>query len=142
MAVTLKSFTANSVPSSFQNTTEQYYDVLNGGNVGENVLEYTFTITGIQGHTLESISFDSLLFNANGSLKGAANCTLELFKDGTSIGISSGAIVCSSEYRKPFNTKFNVNSDETQSIDITLKITCDSECYYGLASFTYTISDL
>lgn len=144
MAVT--SFTINGLSASFQNTPESFYDVLNGGNIVDNILEYTFEIQGLLGHIIDSIIIESLLFNSDNSFGNSTNYKLDLKKNGTSLNSYSGTIVSNTSSKSPFGVKFsNLNQDAEQAITkLVLSVSSNTkeESYYGLYKIIIVLKDV
>ena len=65
---TLSQFKINDQSSQLVNNIGTYgtTEILNGGELLENVITYTFTISGLKNHTIQSISFESLLLTEEG----------------------------------------------------------------------------
>ena len=144
MAVT--SFTINGTPASFQNTPESFYDVLNGGNIVDNILEYNITLSGLTGHVINSITIQSLLFNSDYSFGESANYKLELKKNSTLLSSYSGTIVSNVSSKTPFGVKFTTTSSEAESASTKLTLTVSSTVkdpsYYGLYKIIVELKDV
>ena len=84
LSATLKSFTINGKESALANVIGAYgtADILNGGETyldkSSNTLIYTFSIKGLQSHTIKNIIVRSLLLNSDGSITSTKRFTLQL----------------------------------------------------------------
>ena len=143
MAVRLISFKVNETSSSFQNTSELYYNVLNGGETVENTLQYDFSIS-VDEHTIESFTIESLIFNSNEQLLDTKPLIIEVYKDSNKLGQYSGNVISSSNSKTPFQIKFNNSGQDSGNITLSVIITNpgSDSIYYGLSGFTYTLSDV
>lgn len=140
----VNSFTVNGTNSSFQNTNSNYYNVLNGGQVQENTLQYTFTLTELQGHVIDYIIIESLLFNSDGTLSTSKNLQVGLSKDGNNYSTYSGTIISSEDSPNPFSIKFTDSTGTTESnqIQLVLTVSGNESCYYGLKGIIVSLKDV
>lgn len=144
MVVKLISFTKNNVNSSFQNANENTYDILNGGSTHDSELIYTFNITGLQGHSIESIKSISVLYNEDGTYASSKNAQIELTKDQDNAISFSGNIIQTAGVKTPFTIEFKTTNtqEESNSINLTYKVKSSEDFYYGLSGLIITLSDV
>ena len=108
MVVRLTSFKKNGSNSNFLNASENTYTILNAGGTLENILEFTFTITGLQDNTITSINFDSI-FSSGGIF------AFDLKKDDTSYSTLVKTISTTK-----YNIEFISNLGEEENNSFTL----------------------
>lgn len=127
MVVKLNSFRKNGSASSFNNASQNSYNILNCGETLDTVMEFTFTITGLKDNIITSIKFDSI-FSSGG------NFTFDLSKDNNNYSSVNKTINTTS-----FNVEFNSNlgEEENNSTTFVYQVTNrgNSECEYGLQGF-------
>lgn len=142
MAVTLNSFTINGNNASFQNTTESYYDVLNGGETLDNQLQYTFTLGDTAGHRIESFTIYVLIFNSDGTLSETKPLTVSVYKNSQLIGSHSGNVISFTGTRTPYPIVINNSGTESQDVVLSIVVSSQNSVYFGLSGIQYSISDL
>ena len=138
----LLSFKVNGSSKSLIKVTGTYgtYDILNGGEVIENELEYTFNINGLSSHVIKNIIIRSLLLDSNGGLSQSRKIGLQLnqFPFSGTFNVSDGA-------KTIINTPFSINEEQIQNqYSFSLKVTTtdSNSFYYGLAGFIIELSDI
>lgn len=142
----VNAFLINGSPSAFQNTTESFYNVLNGGNTKENELQYDFTLTDLSGHQIDYIVIESLLFDQNQTFGESTNYSLTLSKDSSTLNTYSGTIVSNKTSKTPFGVKFQNTDIKTESNNVKLtlvvKNTSNTDSYYGLYKIIVVLKDV
>lgn len=146
LSATLKSFTINGKESALANVIGAYgtADILNGGETyldkSSNTLIYTFSIKGLQSHTIKNIIVRSLLLNSDGSLASTKRFTLQLNT------ISNQSDLVASELVKTvIPTAFAyIEEQTTNELLLSLSVTNNSQtsCYYGLYSLLINLQDI
>lgn len=137
-------FYVNSQASRLVNCVGTYgtAEILNGGELEENTLQYDFKIQGLLDHTIKSIVVKSLLLNSDGSLATTKNMTLGIDGYGS---IFRGNFETSDSVKTIISTEFNqVELQETNEKDISVVIAMNSSgsCYYGLHSVIINLQDI
>ena len=138
-------FTVNNATSSFQPNIGTYgtSDILNGGELLENELIYSFEIQGLLDHTVSSISVKSLLLDNVGELlTESRNITMSIKDFGN---IYSGNFTPDENRKTIIDTTFTqVMPQEENSLIINLHVQTNSinSVYYGLQSLVIDLSDV
>lgn len=136
------SFKVNDVSSRFQNVINDTTDILNGGDLLDNTLEYKFSVIGLQGHTVKSIVLKSLLLNSDDTFCPSRNITLGIDQYGS---IFRGQFVTSETSKTIVSTEFNqIQEQETNQMDITIAVATNSaeSCYFGLYAIVINLQDI
>lgn len=136
------SFKVNDESSRFQNVINGTDDILNGGELLDNTLEYTFKVTGLQNHTISSVVVKSLLLNSDDTYCSSRSITIGLEDYGS---IYRGTFKTSDSAKTIVSTEFTQSVlQETNQFDIILAVTTSSKesCYYGLQSIVINLSDI
>lgn len=139
----LVSFAVNNVSSRLNNNVGTYgtSEILNGGELLENQLSYTFRVTGLIGHTIQAITVYSLLLTNTGGLCSARRIAMSI-----------------PDYGSPFSGNMNANDQSksiipvtfTQSGEVTgdltfpvnVSMSSTSSCYYGMHSISIDLQDV
>lgn len=131
MVVRLVSFKKNDSNSNFLNASENTYTILNAGETLENILEYTFYISGLRELTIDSIKFDSI-FSTSG------NFMFGLKKDDTTYQ-SLTKNINTTNYNIEFISNLGEEVNDSSTFILTITNRGNSECEYGLQGFTISI---
>lgn len=137
-------FYVNSQASRLVNCVGSYgtAEILNGGELEENTLQYDFKIQGLLDHTIKSIVVKSLLLTSTGDLATTKNMTLGIDSYGS---IYRGNFETSDSVKTIISTEFSqVELQETNEKDISVVIQMNSSgsCYYGLHSLIINLQDI
>ncbi len=138
----LSSFKVNGSNKSLVKVTGTYgtHDILNGGEVVENELEYTFNINGLNGHNIKNIIIQSLLLDSNGGLSASRQIGLLL----NSL-VFNGTFNTSDSAKTIISTSFTINEEQSANqYTFVLKVTTtdSNSFYYGLAGFIIELGDI
>lgn len=138
----LQSFKVNGSNKSLVKVTGTYgtHDILNGGEVVENELEYTFNINGLNGHNIKNIIIQSLLLDSNGELSSSRQIGLLL----NSL-VFNGTFNTSDSAKTIISTSFTINEEQSANqYTFVLKVTTtdSNSFYYGLAGFIIELGDI
>ena len=87
IAAALTSFKVNDSDARLVDNTGTYgtQDVLNGGELVDNTLSYSFSVNGLQDHKIGSITISAILLNADGSLATARNIKTQIKDFGNAV---------------------------------------------------------
>ena len=80
IAAALTAFKVNDTNAKLVDNTGTYgtQDVLNGGELVDNTLSYSFSVNGLRDHKIGSITISAILLNADGSLATARNIKTQI----------------------------------------------------------------
>lgn len=142
--VHLSSFKVNDVTSNLVNNAGTYgtYDILNGGELLENTLAYTFTVTGLLNHQIASIVINSLLLTNSGELNGPRTLTMAIDNYGSSY---SGNINANASRKVIIPTAFTETmQQDSNEFSFTYKVQMSSglSCFYGLQGIIINLADI
>ena len=141
ISASLSSFKVNSQSKALQKLSGTYgtADILNGGETLDNELEYVFSISGLEQHTIGVIYTKSLLLDSNGELIGPRKLSFNV--NGQAY---SGTINASDSVKTLITTPFVINEQVDGKYDITIKVSSNDieSCYYGLHSVLIELSDI
>lgn len=136
------SFKVNDVSSRFQDVISETTDILNGGDLLNNTLEYKFRVTGLQGHIVKSIVVKSLLLNSDDTYCSSRNITIGIDSYGS---IFRGQFTTSESAKTIVSTEFNeIQEQESNQLDITIAVATNSteSCYFGLQAIVINLQDI
>ena len=87
ISAALTSFKINDSDARLIDNTGTYgtQDVLNGGELVDNTLSYSFSVNGLQDHKIGSITISAILLNADGSLATARNIKTQIKDFGNAV---------------------------------------------------------
>lgn len=87
IAAALTSFKVNDSDARLVDNTGTYgtQDVLNGGELVDNTLSYSFSVNGLRDHKIGSITISAILLNADGSLATARNIKTQIKDFGNAV---------------------------------------------------------
>lgn len=117
-------------------------EILNGGELEENTLQFDFQIQGLQDHTIKSIVVKSLLLTSDGNLQTTKNLTLGIDSYGS---IFRGNFVTSDSVKTIVSTEFNqveLQEQNEKTISVVVAMNSTGSCYYGLHSIIINLQDI
>lgn len=146
----LSKFTVNGLDRPFVDCINPYgtADVLNGGETcdfsetpsKQNLLSYTFRITGLNGHIVKNVTIKSLLLKSDGTLSTSKNFMLSLN------GVTQNSTLTTSDSVKTLvPTKFATPQATIEGdYELTLEVlnTSAESCYYGLQNIVIDLQDI
>ena len=137
-------FTVNDVPSRLVNCSGDYNtpELLNGGELVENELNYKFLLEGLVGHTIKSIVVKALLLNSDGSLATTRNVRIVIEDYGNPY---QGNFVVNGENLTINSIEFNFQElQEENSKEISIKVSMPSgnSCYFAIHSLQINLQDI
>ena len=140
----LTSFKVNDTPSRLINCVGTYgtVDILNGGELLEDTLEFTFKVTGLQGHIIKSIVINSLLLTFDGELSTSRNLTMKIKDFGNQF---TGMFNVNDSVKTITSTEFVQQEEQKENekeIVLTVSMNSTNTCYYGLQSIIINLYDI
>lgn len=139
----LVSFAINNVSSRLNNNVGTYgtSDILNGGELLDNQLSYTFKVIGLLGHTLKSITIYSLLLTNDGELNSAKRLTLSIPDYGVPF---NGNFLANDQVKTIIPTTFTQAGEITGELTFPVNVSMSStqSCYYGIYSISLDLQDI
>lgn len=137
-------FYVNSQASRLVNCVGTYgtAEILNGGELEENTLQYDFVVQGLQDHTIKSIVVKSLLLTSEGNLQTTKNLTLGIDSYGS---IFRGNFETSDSVKTIVSTEFSqieLQEQNEKTISIVVAMNSAGSCYYGLHSIIINLQDI
>ena len=141
---TLSQFKINDQSSQLVNNIGTYgtTEILNGGELLENVITYTFTISGLKNHTIQSISFESLLLTEEGELNTTKNLSTRILNYSSPF---TGNFITSDSKKTILTTTFKETKPiEDDIFEFTLQVSMNSleSCYFGLHGIIIDLLDI
>lgn len=141
---TLSQFKINDQSSQLVNNIGTYgtTEILNGGELLENVITYTFTISGLKNHTIQSISFESLLLTEEGELNTTKNLSTRILNYSSPF---TGNFITSDSKKTILTTTFKETKPiEDDVFEFTLQVSMNSleSCYFGLHGIIIDLLDI
>lgn len=140
----LTSFKVNGVESALVNNIGTYgtYDVLNGGELIDNTLLYSFSITGLQNHTISSIIIKAILLNDAGELCESRRITTRIVDFGNPITqnfeVSDAQLI---KIPLSFSNTVDVDTNEF-TFDIEVSTTETRSVYYAITEVSINLEDV
>ena len=137
-------FTVNDISSRLVNCSGDYNtpELLNGGELVENELNYKFLLDGLLGHTIKSIVIKALLLNSDGSLATTRNIRMVIENYGNPY---QGNFVVNGENLTINSIEFNFQElQEENSKEISVKVSMPSgnSCYFAIHSLQVNLQDI
>lgn len=144
VTASLTGFTVNGASSNFVNNVGDYgtYDVLNGGELLDNTLAYSFRVVGLKDHRIASIVINAILLNDDGSLCTSRRITTTI----TGFGNSVNQEFQVSDARKvivPVTIENRLELEETNfNFDVVVSMNTAQSCYYAMTSVVINLDDI
>lgn len=139
----LTSFAVNNVSSRLVNNIGTYgtSEILNGGELFDNQLQYTFRVTGLSTHTIQSITIYSLLLTDEGELASAKRVNMNITDYGSPF---SGTMMANDQSKTILPTTFtqNVEVDGDFTFQVNVSTSQVASCYYGMQSISIDLQDI
>lgn len=144
VAAALTAFKVNDANASFVNNTGTYgtQDVLNGGELVENNLSYSFSVNGLRDHTIASITISAILLNADGSLATARNIKTQI-KDFGSAVTQNFAVSDAQKIIIPITIANRLAVENNVfAFEVLISTTSAQSVYYAMTSVTINLDDI
>lgn len=144
IAAALTSFKVNDSDARLVDNTGTYgtQDVLNGGELVDNTLSYSFSVNGLRDHRIGSITISAILLNADGSLATARNIKTQIKDFGSAI-TQNFAVSDSQKVIIPITIENNVLIETNIFIfEVLISTTGQQSVYYAMTGITINLDDI
>ena len=144
IAAALTSFKVNDSDARLVDNTGTYgtQDVLNGGELVDNTLSYSFSVNGLRDHRIGSITISAILLNADGSLATARNIKTQIKDFGNAI-TQNFAVSDSQKVIIPITIENNVLIETNIFIfEVLISTTGQQSVYYAMTGITINLEDI
>ena len=144
IAAALTSFKINDSDARLVDNTGTYgtQDVLNGGELVDNTLSYSFSVNGLRDHRIGSITISAILLNADGSLATARNIKTQI-KDFGNAKTQNFAVSDSQKVIIPITIENNVLVETNIFIfEVLISTTGQQSVYYAMTGITINLDDI
>ena len=144
IAAALTSFKINDSDARLVDNTGTYgtQDVLNGGELVDNTLSYSFSVNGLRDHRIGSITISAILLNADGSLATARNIKTQI-KDFGNAKTQNFAVSDSQKVIIPITIENNVLIETNIFIfEVLISTTGQQSVYYAMTGITINLEDI
>ena len=144
IAAALTSFKINDSDARLVDNTGTYgtQDVLNGGELVDNTLSYSFSVNGLRDHRIGSITISAILLNADGSLATARNIKTQI-KDFGNAKTQNFAVSDSQKVIIPITIENNVLVETNIFIfEVLISTTGQQSVYYAMTGITINLEDI
>lgn len=144
IAAALTSFKINDSDARLVDNTGTYgtQDILNGGELVDNTLSYSFSVNGLRDHRIGSITISAILLNADGSLATARNIKTQI-KDFGNAKTQNFAVSDSQKVIIPITIENNVLIETNAFIfEVLISTTGQQSVYYAMTGITIDLEDI
>ena len=144
IAAALTSFKINDSDARLVDNTGTYGTqyVLNGGELVDNTLSYSFSVNGLRDHRIGSITISAILLNADGSLATARNIKTQI-KDFGNAKTQNFAVSDSQKVIIPITIENNVLIETNRFIfEVLISTTGQQSVYYAMTGITINLEDI
>ena len=144
IAAALTSFKINDSDARLVDNTGTYgtQDVLNGGELVDNTLSYSFSVNGLRDHRIGSITISAILLNADGSLATARNIKTQIKDFGSAI-TQNFAVSDAQKVIIPITIENNVLIETNVFIfEVLISTTGQQSVYYAMTGITINLDDI
>ena len=144
IAAALTSFKINDSDARLVDNTGTYgtQDVLNGGELVDNTLSYSFSVNGLRDHRIGSITISAILLNADGSLATARNIKTQIKDFGNAI-TQNFAVSDAQKVIIPITIENNVLIETNIFIfEVLISTTGQQSVYYAMTGITINLEDI
>ena len=144
IAAALTSFKINDSDARLVDNTGTYgtQDVLNGGELVDNTLSYSFSVNGLRDHRIGSITISAILLNADGSLATARNIKTQIKDFGNAV-TQNFAVSDAQKVIIPITIENNVLIETNIFIfEVLISTTGQQSVYYAMTGITINLEDI
>ena len=144
IAAALTSFKINDSDARLVDNTGTYgtQDVLNGGELVDNTLSYSFSVSGLQDHKIGSITISAILLNADGSLATARNIKTQIKDFGNAV-TQNFAVSDAQKVIIPITITNSVLVETNAFMfDVLISTTGQQSVYYAMTGITINLEDI
>ena len=144
ISAALTSFKINDSDARLVDNTGTYgtQDVLNGGELVDNTLSYSFSVNGLQDHRIGSITISAILLNADGSLATARNIKTQIKDFGNAV-TQNFAVSDAQKVIIPITITNSVLVETNAFMfDVLISTTGQQSVYYAMTGITIDLEDI
>ena len=144
IAAALTAFMVNDTNAKLVDNTGTYgtQDVLNGGELVDNTLTYSFSVNGLQDHKIGSITISAILLNSDGSLATARNIKTQIKDFGNAV-TQNFAVSDAQKVIIPITIENNVLIETNIFIfEVLISTTGQQSVYYAMTGITINLEDI
>lgn len=144
ISAALTSFKINDSDARLVDNTGTYgtQDVLNGGELVDNTLSYSFSVSGLQDHKIGSITISAILLNADGSLATARNIKTQIKDFGNAV-TQNFAVSDAQKVIIPITITNSVLVETNAfTFDVLISTTGQQSVYYAMTGITIDLEDI
>ena len=144
IAAALTAFMVNDTNAKLVDNTGTYgtQDVLNGGELVDNTLSYSFSVNGLRDHRIGSIIISAILLNADGSLATARNIKTQIKDFGNAV-TQNFATSDAQKVIIPITIENNVLIETNIFIfEVLISTTGQQSVYYAMTGITINLEDI
>ena len=144
ISAALTSFKINDSDARLVDNTGTYgtQDVLNGGELVDNTLSYSFSVNGLQDHKIGSITISAILLNADGSLATARNIKTQIKDFGNAV-TQNFAVSDAQKVIIPITITNSVLVETNVfTFEVLISTTEQQSVYYAMTGITIDLEDI
>ena len=144
ISAALTSFKINDSDARLVDNTGTYgtQDVLNGGELVDNTLSYSFSVNGLQDHKIGSITISAILLNADGSLATARNVKTQIKDFGNAV-TQNFAVSDAQKVIIPITITNSVLVETNVfTFEVLISTTEQQSVYYAMTGITIDLEDI
>ena len=144
IAAALTAFKVNDTNAKLVDNTGTYgtQDVLNGGELVENTLSYSFSVNGLRDHRIGSITISAILLNADGSLATARNIKTQIKDYGNAV-TQNFAVSDAQKVIIPITISNNVLVENNVfAFEVLISTPGQQSVYYAMTGVTIDLDDV
>ena len=144
ISAALTSFKINDSDARLVDNTGTYgtQDVLNGGELVDNTLSYSFSVNGLRDHRIGSITISAILLNADGSLATARNIKTQIKDFGNAV-TQNFAVSDAQKVIIPITITNSVLVETNAFMfDVLISTTGQQSVYYAMTGITINLEDI
>lgn len=144
IAAALTAFMVNDTNAKLVDNTGTYgtQDVLNGGELVDNTLTYSFSINGLRDHRIGSITISAILLNADGSLSTARNIKTQIKDFGNAV-TQNFAVSDAQKVIIPITITNSVLVETNAfTFDVLISTTGQQSVFYAMTGVTINLDDI
>ena len=144
IAAALTAFKVNDANAKLVDNTGTYgtQDVLNGGELVENTLSYSFSVNGLRDHRIGSITISAILLNADGSLATARNIKTQIKDYGNAV-TQNFTVSDAQKVIIPITISNNVLVENNVfAFEVLISTPGQQSVYYAMTGVTIDLDDI
>ena len=144
IAAALTAFMVNDTNAKLVDNTGTYgtQDVLNGGELVDNTLTYSFSVNGLRDHKIGSITISAILLNADGSLATARNIKTQIKDFGNAV-TQNFAVSDAQKVIIPITITNSVLVETNAfTFDVLISTTGQQSVFYAMTGVTINLDDI